>query len=486
MPQPNTGPIESLFIRIHSKPSLIVGAVYITPKTKITEEHLDNLTAHPSPFIIGGDFNAKHTLWNNCTNNRLGNTLHKHLHKNNYHIEHSNTFSHQAPRANPSNIDFFFSNLSFHTKCTTINELSSNHLPVLCEIENQIKPFTNYTITNTNWDNYRAICNRLQINSNIHTEHDITSEIDRLGKTLKSAFHKSTSTTKAYSRTIKPDQELINLIKLRNRYRRKFQKTGNSLHKFLRNSLTKLIQDKIWEIKKDSWGRKLQALNNDNSNASTWKIYKAIKSNTQIIPPLTSDLTTAYTDLEKANILAQQFANVHKQTSDSCSPFDQQATSTLEAISSAETELDCSFITPRYIRDLITKLPKGKSPGQDHITADLLKNAPTKIIVQLYYIFKKATILAHFPDCWKDATILPIKKPNKSSTLPSSYRPISLLSLLGKLLEKIILSTIHKHLADNHIIINEQFGFQHNHSTIMQYLGLLNTPPWKLTKIAPL
>ena len=179
---------------------------------------------------------------------------------------------------------------------------------------------------------------------------------------------------------------------------------------------------------------------------------------------------------------AKQFANVHKQTSDSYSPYDQQAASTLEQILSADSELDCQFITPRYIREIISKLPKGKSPGQDHITADLLKNAPIKVIVQLYYIFKKAIDLAHFPNCWKDATILPIKKPNKCSKLSSSYRPISLLSLLGKILEKIILTIIHKHLADNHIIINEQFGFQQNHSTILQILRITEYATLEINK----
>lgn len=74
----------------------------------------------------------------------------------------------------------------------------------------------------------------------------------------------------------------------------------------------------------------------------------------------------------------------------------------------------------------------------------------------------------YFPRVWKKAQILAFPKPGKVQTSPANYKPISFLSLLSKIFEKIIYTLINAHLHDNNIIINEQFGFKH--STVLQLL----------------
>lgn len=70
-----------------------------------------------------------------------------------------------------------------------------------------------------------------------------------------------------------------------------------------------------------------------------------------------------------------------------------------------------------------------------------------------------------FPETWKVASVLPFAKPGKDSTLPVSYRPISLLSLLSKIAEKLIANRIKAELIHKQTIPPEQFGFQSNCST---------------------
>lgn len=53
------------------------------------------------------------------------------------------------------------------------------------------------------------------------------------------------------------------------------------------------------------------------------------------------------------------------------------------------------------------------------------------MIVQIYYIYNECYKKAHFPDLWKKADIIPIKKYGKDPRKTSSYRPISLLPILG-------------------------------------------------------
>ncbi|GBP86546.1 Probable RNA-directed DNA polymerase from transposon BS [Eumeta japonica] len=67
-----------------------------------------------------------------------------------------------------------------------------------------------------------------------------------------------------------------------------------------------------------------------------------------------------------------------------------------------------------------------------------------------------------------EAVVIGLPKPGKPRDLPASYRPISLLSGLGKLFEKTIKTRLSEHLIGKGLIINEQFGFRPNHSCPQQ------------------
>ena len=110
----------------------------------------------------------------------------------------------------------------------------------------------------------------------------------------------------------------------------------------------------------------------------------------------------------------------------------------------------------------------GRPPGIVGIAAPMLKHASRKGFCQIYYIFINTIALCYFPDAWKVSKIIPIPKPGKSCELPTSYRPISLLSILGELLEKCIHEYLTEFLAKNRIIVVQQFGFRPGHSTIQQ------------------
>ncbi|GBP24962.1 Probable RNA-directed DNA polymerase from transposon X-element [Eumeta japonica] len=78
-----------------------------------------------------------------------------------------------------------------------------------------------------------------------------------------------------------------------------------------------------------------------------------------------------------------------------------------------------------------------------------------------------------FRTSWKEAVVKGIPKPGKPRDLPASYRPISLLSVLGKLFEKMLKTRLSDHLIGKGLIINEQFGFRPNHFCPQQALRLI-------------
>ena len=66
----------------------------------------------------------------------------------------------------------------------------------------------------------------------------------------------------------------------------------------------------------------------------------------------------------------------------------------------------------------------------------------------------------HYPAVWKHARVISMLKPGKDPVLPSSYRPISLLEIVGKFFEKILLFRITAEINSQSLLRDEQFGFQ--------------------------
>lgn len=98
----------------------------------------------------------------------------------------------------------------------------------------------------------------------------------------------------------------------------------------------------------------------------------------------------------------------------------------------------------------------------------MMKNSSRKCIIAITYIMNACIMLSYFPAAWKSAVTVPIRKPGKPGTEVSSYRPISLLSALSKLFERLLLTRINEHLEETHLIPNVQFGFRPGHSTSHQ------------------
>ena len=115
------------------------------------------------------------------------------------------------------------------------------------------------------------------------------------------------------------------------------------------------------------------------------------------------------------------------------------------------------------ISDIIRTMKSGKSSGPNSIPTHILKGLDTRICNPLQKIFNLSLHTGVHPDLLKISKTIPVYK--KGSRLSvSNYRPISLLSNLNKILEKIVHTQIYKFLEDNHSIYSLQFGFRKKHS----------------------
>lgn len=87
---------------------------------------------------------------------------------------------------------------------------------------------------------------------------------------------------------------------------------------------------------------------------------------------------------------------------------------------------------------------------------------------------------SYFPQKWKEAKVIPLPKKDKDKALPESYRPISLLSNVGKVYEMIINDNINNFCRENNLLPDNQFGFRASHSTIHAINKLVSDINWAL------
>ena len=133
------------------------------------------------------------------------------------------------------------------------------------------------------------------------------------------------------------------------------------------------------------------------------------------------------------------------------------------------------LVTPKEVANEITNnLNSKKSPGFDLITGTILKQFPKKAIMKLTTLINAAFRLKYVPSLWKIAEVIMIPKPGKPPHETTSYRPISILPIISKLFEKLLLKRLKPIIEKQNLIPNHQFGFREKHSTIDQVHRITN------------
>lgn len=116
------------------------------------------------------------------------------------------------------------------------------------------------------------------------------------------------------------------------------------------------------------------------------------------------------------------------------------------------------------VKQIIYSLQKNKSPGHDKITTKALQLSAEFISKPLAEIFNKCLLTGYFPKNLKKTIVVPIHKNGPVSEL-NNYRPISIITSLTKVFEKIINTRLNSFLEKNKILSPHQFGFRKNTST---------------------
>ena len=145
------------------------------------------------------------------------------------------------------------------------------------------------------------------------------------------------------------------------------------------------------------------------------------------------------------------------------SPSQSGSSSPLSCISSIDLSLE-------EVYQALLNLDPSKAHGPDGFPSRILKECALQLAPSLHYLFSKSLRLSQVPTEWKLANIIPLlKKGNKDHV--ENYRPISLLCIISKTLERCVLNHLSHRLQSN----NHSYGFVNGRSSTAQLLSILNT-----------
>ena len=139
----------------------------------------------------------------------------------------------------------------------------------------------------------------------------------------------------------------------------------------------------------------------------------------------------------------------------------------------ANTLLYFKEISETEILRLLHGLSASKTSGMDQISARILKIASHIIVPSLTSIFNQSIRTGLFPTDWKSTKVTPIYKSGERCKM-SNYRPISVISIVARIMEKLIHNQIYEYLIKSNLLSISQHGFRPLHSTCTALLDITN------------
>ena len=117
------------------------------------------------------------------------------------------------------------------------------------------------------------------------------------------------------------------------------------------------------------------------------------------------------------------------------------------------------------VKKVIMNVDLSKASGPDCIPVVDLKNCDLELSYILAELFNKCLKESCFPDCWKVSSVVPVFKNVGERSTAKNYHPVSLLSVISKVFEKLVSNRIVDHLEKCDLLSDFQYGFRFSRST---------------------
>ena len=468
--------------------TFIAISVYFPPSSDMATNLLELsqvLDSHSGKnIIIGGDFNAKSPMWHSSIADARGDAVANFLCTRNLYVlnepDNAPTFENHM---GSSNIDISVTNCPLFYRVNSWDVLDgvgessdSDHRYIEFSFLFGTPPPPDlidkrYNMKLANWDNFRSALAREAPFRNL-TDQMTTLEVDLVVQNLEEAITVAADLSIPrlkprdiarpwWTDTIREMRESLKKLKKRRNRTRRHEFRRLELQAAL-NRLDTAYKRLIDKEKTGSFRKYCSRVDTANPFSGA---YKLISGKQKSVKPLHSlvkeDGTTTNSLLETVDCLLSSFF-----------PFDDPSTDTPDqahkrlAMRSLPDTPDDLLFSLGEVRSAIYSMDTDKSPGEDLITALMVQVSFEMYSQQFTTLYNRCLELGHFPAQWKSALVRVIPKPGKKDlSLIKAHRPICLLSVLGKVLDKLMIRRITWFLKTQNCLSARQYGFTPQTST---------------------
>ncbi|CAF0704716.1 unnamed protein product [Brachionus calyciflorus] len=412
---------------------LAIFSIYVSPKDRLDENLFDFIQKNYKNFLILGDLNSKSRSWYCKQSNENGKKLENIIDKYNFIV-----LNNQTPT---------------YRRSQNVLDLS------ICSI-NLEKYFSHFEVLN---DQIKNLDSDFDEPKEINTIYDLEKESDNILNQIKLALNnaKKEFLIKNKNKPFVPvPKNIVDLIRDKRKIRKIAKQSGLQEHKKIYNMISRKLSNLMKKFKNERLRNEFQELALfDQSSSKHWSLVKKLE-NKPSCQENSSEFLINNCVLNDNQKIAEAFAE------------------NLESIFKNSIELNVDkyikqstkfgrfeYISIKEVTEAIKTAKLNASPGPDLISNKVLKNLPFKVIKSLHWIFNYSLKLGFIPAKWKKSKIIMIPKKNKPLNQITSYRPISLLSCIAKILEKIINSKIQNWAENEKILPDCQAGFRKKRST---------------------
>ena len=466
--------LQAVAVRVTLHKTLTICSIYIPPDSNPSPKDFENLKNQlPTPFILVGDFNAHNPMWGSSSTNQRGKTMEDFLMKTNICLFNDSSPTHvNSQNLETSCIDLSLCDPDLYSDFTwsVHDDLNgSDHYPILIVPQIPQKQSQNsnkFNFKRANWSSFSDDCKTLLNNQcNIDTYdqfYDVLTSIadERIPK-LSSKPRKNKSWF---------SEECRKAIANKKKAFRKFAKTKSDedlkLYKIARALCRKVLR----ESKRTSFRNYVSKINSQTPLTKVWKMVKKLRGTDDSCSIGHIDLpdgSRAESEKDISNAIADTLTE--NSSSNNYKKQFQKHKAQEEKIkldfSSSENENYNEPFTISELKLCINDL-SNTAPGPDGIHNQIIQRLPDETLHVLLKIYNDIWSTQTFPESWRNATIIPIPKPNKDHSNPSNYRPIALTSCLCKLMEKLVNKRLMWYLESEKCLSDLQCGFRKNRSTV--------------------
>lgn len=485
-------------------------SLYVLHRISNMNEAFGKLFSGQMPIFFGGDTNARHVDYGDISSNAYGRALHEFSSTNTIQIFHPPSPTCYRTE-HGSYIDKFIT-YQFHLPLSNVITLPSfsDHSAISINIECSFD-FTPVHLNSvrlfhlTNFDRLNGFIKQKfdEIHLPINESLDFNT-IDRIAESIDSTFSDAIDKFVPRSKAKKQQFILSNYTRSLQKQSKCLQRKRFSLGTFaphgyrtqLNREISQLRKQIHFSVNNDTakfFGERYDSVQNARNSYAFIRRFTGHKSKASLNGGLyTDESKTSFIsgDEQIAHSLGNLFAQNHLLTHNNESPHQISASldnalirntppigfnnQIIPSIANSNELARINEFLPIHQRHMLTSCdevikiilsrPNKTSSGRDDMPYTVIKKFSTSIITFLTIFFNHCIAASHFPQIFKHAIITPIPKPGRDSSLITNYRPISQLSCIAKIYEKILVCRLNRELSNLNIFEN-QFGFLSGHST---------------------